>query len=199
MGAQRREETAGGRGQLAKGDHVMRVRTSDIGAAVILIAAVLTTPACGALRHPDTAKLSVEGQAAVGGRQLVAAITSAATSVDILIDTGQLPKDEGVKVLQVLRTVGVESQRLAEALAIIDTTKDETAARFTAIQKAGDIIKGIQAAVLRGIVPIGSEVNRGKVAALLDGIAAALVVMGQAIPGEPSVAWLEPEWMGVAA
>lgn len=177
-----------------------------IGACVMIVAATLALPACGAAKHPATANLSVEGKTAVMGRQLIAAVSAAASGVDVLIDGGQLPKEDGVKVLQVLRTVGVESGRLADALAVIDQTKENTINRDTAIQKASDIIKGIQAAVLRGIVPVGGEANRGKVAALLDGIYTALLAITQAFSGNPEplttaglgaiTTW---EWMGVAA
>ena len=140
--------------------------------------AVLVVSACGTLRHPATAGLSVEGQAAVAGRQLVAAISAAADGTDVLIDSQVLTRTQGVAVLQVLRGIGVESQRLAEALDVIRVARVDTVARETAILKASDIIKGMQAAILRGIVPGGSEASRARLAALFGAVANALVDIG---------------------
>lgn len=146
-----------------------------------LMAAVILAAGCGGVRHPATGGLSLEGQAAVAGRQLVAAISAAADGTDVMIDTAILTKDQGVMVLQTLRTIGTESERLAEALDVIRLTRAGTTERENAVLKAGNIVKGLQAAVIRGVIPGGTEASRARLAALLGPISAALVDIGMLI------------------
>lgn len=153
------------------------------GLAIIVglsIASMLAS--CGAPKtNPAVPGLSLEGQIAVKGRQLIAGVTSAASGVDVLMTSQVLPKDQGINVLQKLRLVSTESQKLADLLTIIDTTRD-AAAKQTAIKQAGEIVKGIQKAVTQSLIPIGTVDARTKVAALLDIITADLVDISLLLP-----------------
>jgi len=157
---------------------MMRLKNSIMG---LVIVAAMVSVGCAGLRHPATAGLSLEGQAAVAGRQLVAAISSAADGTDVMIDTAILTKDQGVAVLQTLRAIGSESERLAEALDVIRLNKVGTTGRENAVLKAGNIVKSLQAAVIRGVIPGGTEASRARLAALLGPISAALVDIGMLI------------------
>lgn len=180
-------------------------------AQIIVAASLVLATGCGSLpfiggggpiRHPATAQLSIEGQIAVGGRQLVAAMVSGARGIDQLIDAGIVPSAEGVKLLQWLRFGTNEAGRLADALLIIDQARDD-ASRTSAIASAAAIIKGIQRGLTQAIVPIGSEEGRQRAAAVLQPIADALVAIAVILPtgkdpepcGLPAFCFEGAEWI----
>lgn len=134
------------------------------------------------LTNPRTKELSVEGQAAVAGRQAVAALGAAANGVDTLITSDVLTREQGTAVLVRLRAVGVELGRLGDILAIVDTTRDATA-KQTATRQAAEIIRGVQRAILDAVVPIGTEAGRQRMAGILGPITDALVAISLTLQG----------------
>ena len=144
---------------------------AGIGVVVLSLAGV----SCAGRQHPAVSGLTAEGQAAVAGRQLVATVDAAASGADVLVTTGVLTREQGVAVLTVLRTVGVETERLAGALDVVRSTRVGTADRTAAMDRVAVILKGIQAALVQGVIPAGSEAVRARIAALLGPISDALI------------------------
>lgn len=158
--------------------------------AMVMVAALTVLSGCGgAMRNPAVPGLSIEGQVAVAGRQVIAAVSSAADGIDQLITQQVLTREQGVAVLQQLRLVGTESQRLADVLLIVDATAD-AAAKQTAIRQAAEIIRGVQRGITQAIVPVGTEEGRSKVAALLSVIGDALVAVSLILPAPGGAAVL---------
>lgn len=163
-------------------------------AAVVMALIALGSAACGGWRHPSAAQLSPEGQAAVYGRQVVAGLNSAATTIDLLIDSKAISKEDGVAALQGLLVASQEAKRLADALAIIDKTKDRVALA-NGKAKIVEVVRALQQAVAKVVIPVGTEQGRQKVLALMEPITNVLlslltvIPMGEEQPADVAVAW----------
>lgn len=154
---------------------------------LILALLLFTTAGCSQVQHPRFPELSPEGKVAVIGRQFVAATSEAATSIDTLIISGVLTREQGVAVLTRLRPVGTEAQRLAAVLVVIDEARTD-AARNAGLAQAVALIRTLQRHVGSAAIPIGSESGRERVTTLLSGLADLLLSISLVLPGHQTEA-----------
>jgi len=163
---------------------------------VIAFAISLAVPGCGGpLHNPATNKLSFEGQTAVAGRQVIAALRSSSDGIDGLVTAGVLKPDDALKAVTVINGIGKEAQNLTVALHTIDDAKD-IAARDTGVTAASAIIRRMQQGVLAVSVPVSSEAGRQRVATIMATVSDALISLTLQLraPGPPAgrpVAWAE--------
>lgn len=152
---------------------------------LIAVLAIVVSAGCG-LRHARVAELSFEGQTAVHGRQVVAAIRGAADGTDKMILAKELPKEQGVAVLLNLQVAAKEAVRLADALKILDEAKDAVG-KEAGVAKVREIIRAVQRSVSQSVVPINNQAVRAKVVVFLDGITDALLSVAAILPGSGKV------------
>jgi hypothetical protein len=149
---------------------------------MLLVAVLMLGTSCGGgLVNPSTKTLSTEGKLAVGGRQVIAALDQAATGVDVLVQNQILLQAEAVKVLVVIREMGVQGQNLAVALKAVDEAKD-AAARQVGLQQAASILKAMQRGVMNATVPVSTEAGRQRVSTVMGIVADALVSLALMLP-----------------
>jgi hypothetical protein len=137
--------------------------------AFLLVALVtIMAAACGGgTRLPPG--VSPEGRIAISARQLLAVADVALTGVDAMIQTGRLPQQEGVRVIEVLRAIGITAQQLASALAVWDAARDETAA-LSSQARVTALLSMLQTQVLSTTLPVGTESNRQEIARLIGSV-----------------------------
>lgn len=142
-----------------------------------MLVLVMATVGCAKV-PPNT---SPEGTLAIRGRQVMIAADGVLTGVDTLVQNQQLKPADAVKVVLVIRRIGQEGQRLADALAIIDATKDQ-AAKVKGISQAVEILKMIQSMVTEAVIPISDEGARKQVSQLLQSITNLVIGLVQFLP-----------------
>ncbi len=138
----------------------VRKQITAIFGAMLLLAAV----GCGQNPAPNT---SPERQAAVKGRQVIAAADAVLTGVDAAMTAKQLPTNVGLPIVDAIRRVGVEARdTLAPSLRVIDAAK--TAAETTAgAAKAQASLATMQAMLAGALSPIKDVATRNQVGQLL--------------------------------
>lgn len=114
----------------------------------MLLGVLVVLASCGG--HPGPA-VAPERQAAIIGRQVVAAADQVVTGIDQAIGNGTLPKAYGIPALKVIREVGVHAQELGQAIKLIDLAKT-AADQQTALGKAQVALDGIYR-MLKAAVP----------------------------------------------
>lgn len=149
---------------------------------LILTLILLVTASCSAVQHPRFPELSPEGKVAVIGRQFVAATSEAATTIDTLITSGVLTKEQGVSVLTRLKPIGSEAQRLAAVLVLIDDARTD-ADRNAGLAQAVSLIRTLQRHVGSAAIPISTETGRERVTTILGGLADLLLSISLVLPG----------------
>lgn len=143
---------------------------------------LLVVTSCSSMQHPRFPELSPEGKVAVIGRQFVAATSAAVTSIDTLITSNILTKEQGVAVLTRLRPVGTEAQRLAAVLLVIDEARTDTE-RNTGLAEAVALIRTLQRHVGSAAIPVGSDSGRERVTTIMGALADLLISISLVLPG----------------
>ena len=94
--------------------------------------------------------------------------------------SGILPTQYGVPVLRVIKLVGEEAVRLADALDAIDAATDANV-KSTAVSRARAIVAGMSALVANSTVPIPDEKARAMVVSILATFQSILQQFGDSI------------------
>jgi hypothetical protein len=137
--------------------------TAIIGAAVLL-----ATFGCSGNPDPNAGPRSPEGQAAIKGRQVIAAADAVLTGVDAAMTAKQLPATIGLPIVDGIRRIGVEARdTLAPSLRVIDAAKTATEAASGAA-KAQASLATMQAMLTGALSPIKDPATRDQVGKLLS-------------------------------
>jgi hypothetical protein len=129
---------------------------------------------------PPNVTLTPIAKTAVYGRQFVIAGNGALRGLDTVMSTGVLPATYGIPVLEVMRRVGVEAQRLADVLTALDeaTAPQE---RADAVSRAQAIVAQMSRLIDSATIPIPDEKVRATVSSALATLSAILRDFGDSI------------------
>jgi len=141
--------------------------------AVNAVLVLLLGVACGPSTSP-TLVPSVEGKIAQSGRHVMVATSSVIDTIDSLVKTDALTKEDAVRILTVLKRVGEEGERLSKVLAVVDQEKDPVL-KSKGVDQAVASMKAIQRLVLEAGSDIGSSGSRAKISAALATISDAVL------------------------
>lgn len=136
---------------------------------VVLTMAVLAS-ACGGKTPPNT---SPEGQAAITGRQVIAAADAVLTGVDQAMTSKQLPTNIGLPIVKAIREIGVQGKSLATYLAAVDAAKNLTE-KQDAMSKAQNVITAMDGLLTGATSPITDPALKSQVGELLRQLVTAI-------------------------
>lgn len=162
---------------------------------------IVATAGCQAGRKLPP-NLDVEGQVAVRGRQVIAAMRGAADATDLAITTGAVTRDDGVPVLQAIHEGSKQAQNLADVLKLIDRARSAVE-RDGLIQQATDILDDLRKVLDDLVLPVQAEAHRKRIASILQPVKDALFAVALVLPHQkggpepeilpggrmPAVAW----------
>lgn len=113
---------------------------------LLIIVALWTSVGCAATLRVDNPRLQTEGEIAVRGTQLVAAIRTAQLALEPLVDARVVTASEAVKVAEALGVVLSACDQLVNLLRVADGARDalqRVQALRDASQKARDALKAL--------------------------------------------------------
>lgn len=147
---------------------------------LVVFALVFLATSCALLPGPTTPPTQV-GRLAQSGRQVIAAGESVLSGIDQLVTAGVLSKADAIRVVEVVKRIGVEGERLAKVLTFVDQTPDALA-RSRGIGQAGEMLKAIEQLVVEAGSGVGNVEARSKVLTLLHQITEAVVSLAILFP-----------------
>lgn len=153
-----------------------------IGLIAMVVTMITVTVNCGQRRPPN---LSVVGDTAIKGRQVIAAANGVVTAVDALATQKIIRPDDAAKVMGIMRQAGGVAQQLASALTVMDSATTETA-RSGAAADARRYLTTVLLLVQSSVIPIQDANAREQVANLLKNISALILDVASVLPVRPT-------------